>query len=66
LGGNGYYLRDGPDFEDAGDEGAVGKRTAGRLTERDDFELVVETCDTVKSDGDRCGRELPCPYHSEE
>jgi len=30
--------------------------------------LVVddaETCDTVKSDGEVCGRELPCPYHSE-
>ena len=24
-----------------------------------------ETCDTVKADGDVCGRELPCPYHSE-
>jgi hypothetical protein len=23
-----------------------------------------ETCDTVKSDGEVCGRELPCPYHS--
>ena len=27
--------------------------------------LVAETCDTVKSDGDVCGRELPCPYHSD-
>jgi|GEM_PF-5910796 len=26
---------------------------------------VAETCDTVKADGDVCGRELPCPYHSE-
>jgi len=24
------------------------------------------TCDTVKSDGDVCGRDLPCPYHSED
>jgi len=24
-----------------------------------------ETCETVKSDGEVCGRELPCPYHSE-
>jgi len=33
-------------------------------------ELVVddapETCDTVKTDGDVCGRELPCPYHTED
>lgn len=24
-----------------------------------------ETCTTVKSDGEVCGRELPCPYHTE-
>lgn len=24
-----------------------------------------ETCETVKADGEVCGRELPCPYHSE-
>ena len=23
------------------------------------------TCDVVKSDGEVCGRDLPCPYHSE-
>ena len=31
--------------------------------------LVVEdteTCDTVKSDGEVCGRELPCPYHTDD
>jgi len=65
LGGNGYYIRDGPDFDDAGDEAEVDERTADRLTSRGDFELVVETCDIVKSDGDVCGRELPCPYHSD-
>lgn len=27
---------------------------------------VTETCDTVKTDGEVCGRELPCPYHSED
>lgn len=26
---------------------------------------LTETCDVVKSDGDVCGRELPCPYHDE-
>jgi len=25
-----------------------------------------QTCDVVKHDGEVCGRELPCPYHSEE
>jgi hypothetical protein len=28
--------------------------------------IVAETCDTVKADGEICGRELPCPYHSED
>jgi hypothetical protein len=28
--------------------------------------IVAETCDTVKADGEVCGRELPCPYHSED
>lgn len=23
----------------------------------------ADTCDTVKSDGEVCGRERPCPYH---
>jgi len=27
---------------------------------------VTETCEVVKSDGDVCGRELPCSYHSED
>lgn len=66
VGGNGYYIRDGPDFENDGDKAVVGERTADRLTSRDDFELVIETCDAVKSDGDVCGRDLPCPYHSED
>lgn len=26
----------------------------------------VETCSAVKSDGEVCGRDLPCHYHSEE
>jgi len=25
-----------------------------------------EPCVTVKSDGEVCGRELPCPYHSDD
>lgn len=25
-----------------------------------------ETCQTVKSDGEVCGRDLPCPYHTED
>lgn len=37
---------------------------ADHLVERHDyFEKVNETCQVVKSDGEVCGRELPCGYH---
>lgn len=26
---------------------------------------LSQTCDVVKADGEVCGRETPCPYHSE-
>lgn len=29
-----------------------------------DTDESVETCTVVKQDGDICGRELPCRYHS--
>lgn len=25
-----------------------------------------DTCDTVMTDGTTCGRELPCPYHTDD
>lgn len=28
--------------------------------------IVSETCDVEKADGEICGRDLPCPYHSDE
>jgi hypothetical protein len=31
----------------------------------DDADEQPDTCDTVKADGEVCGRELPCPYHSD-
>jgi hypothetical protein len=34
----------------------------GLLTHGDD---EPDTCDTVKNDGEVCGREPPCPYHSD-
>jgi hypothetical protein len=30
-----------------------------------DSDATSGTCDAIKSDGEVCGRELPCPYHSE-
>ena len=29
-----------------------------------DGDTDAETCDTVMNNGEVCGRELPCPYHS--
>jgi hypothetical protein len=30
-----------------------------------DLQDTAGTCDVVKADGEVCGRELPCSYHSE-
>jgi len=27
---------------------------------------TTDTCDAVKTDGEVCGRDLPCPYHTDE
>ena len=50
VGGGGYYIRDGPDFDEAGDEADVGERTADRLCARDDFERA--TVDAEDAGGD--------------
>ena len=55
LGGGGYHIRDGPDFDEAGDEADVGERTADRLCARDDFERV--TTDAEGAGGDDSGDE---------
>lgn len=34
--------------------------------EREYGDDTVGTCQEVKTDGEVCGRELPCPYHSED
>lgn len=53
---------------DPGDECEVGPRVAKQLLDRADFERLdePETCEVVKSDGELCGRDLPCQYHSDE
>jgi len=46
----------------------------GRIRNKDQDEEPVndedgdedEVCETVKSDGEVCGREKPCPYHDEQ
>jgi len=32
----------------------------------DETNSEASTCEAVKSDGEVCGRELPCPYHTED
>jgi hypothetical protein len=63
--GRGAYRTREHHFE-PGDEATVADAVAARLTERDDFETVSETCAVEKSDGEVCGRELPCRYHSDD
>ena len=52
LGGGGYHIRDGPDFDEAGDEADVSERTADRLCARDDFERVTTDADAEGAGGD--------------
>jgi hypothetical protein len=50
----------------AGVARAIAERHDTTLAEmRVDGDPDTETCDTVKADGEVCGRELPCPYHSD-
>lgn len=35
-------------------------------TDEDGGDADAETCQEVKADGEVCGRDLPCPYHSDE
>lgn len=55
-----FRVVDAPEAADSGDEPP---------DDEDDEDVDgedTETCDVVKSDGEVCGRELPCPYHSDE
>lgn len=60
------YRGGGKSF-DRGEEKPTNADHAEHLTETFDyFEKVVETCQVEKSNGEICGRELPCAYHSDE
>jgi hypothetical protein len=50
LGTGGYHIRDGPDFDEVGDEQVVGERTADRLCARDDFERVTTDAEDAGDD----------------
>lgn len=63
----------GGETVDVGEDGTleVSEAQADTLARRydvstDALRVGVETCEVVKSDGEVCGRELPCPYHSED
>lgn len=50
----------------SGDRIEVSDGMADHLVENHGFEEVTETCQAEKSNGEICGRELPCGYHSDE
>lgn len=71
TGGPVYHRGLGETLE-IGDQSEVSEELAAYLCEeRGDFERVdagddsAGTCDVVKSDDEVCGRDLPCPYHSD-
>ena len=61
VGGETVPVADGA-FE--ADEAAVRPLADAYGMDVADLRTDAETCDEVKTDGDVCGRELPCPYHS--
>lgn len=46
-----------------GDEAEIPTSVYDRIPES--FERATQTCDEVKDDGEVCGRDLPCRYHSD-
>lgn len=51
----------------SGDQIDVSDGMANHLCDvRGEFERIVETCQVEKSNGEICGRELPCGYHSDD
>jgi len=66
VGGSNYDVADDgtvdlPDERAVEDLASAYDLTAADLDTTDD----TETCQVVKSDGEVCGREKPCQYHSE-
>ena len=58
-------LVDGDQDADA-DEEDVDEGDVGDEANVDENADAPETCQEVKSDGEKCGRELPCRYHSDD
>lgn len=66
LGGATVPLNDDGTFE-TDDTAAVAALARSYGTDADSIRVDEPpgTCDVVKTDGEVCGRELPCPYHSD-
>lgn len=58
------HVRGGVTFGQ-GETKEVSDDIAPQLDNNDDFERAGETCTVEKSDGEVCGRELPCRFHSD-
>ncbi|ELY96544.1 hypothetical protein [Natrialba taiwanensis] len=57
---------DGGRFEVPGDAHSWLEHFASAYDTTPDALIVGETCGTVMDNGEVCGRETPCPYHSDE
>lgn len=59
-------------FDDEGRAGPLDDDLAAKVAAMDRHVTLGEQdrqpamCEVVKSDGEVCGRDLPCPYHSED
>lgn len=58
------FEREEEDCEVCGD-GTDSAEELEEVLEDKEEETENGVCDAIKSDGDVCGRELPCAYHSE-
>lgn len=64
LGGS-HTAVDGETFE-SDDAAAVERLASAYDVAVSDLRVGGETCDAELSDGGTCGRDLPCPYHSDD
>jgi len=65
LGGDRVTLDADGCFE-TDDRGAVERLADAHDCDVADLRVdTADTCDTVKSDGEVCGRDRPCPYHDD-
>jgi hypothetical protein len=60
----GHVAVDGETF-DHDDEAAVESLADRYGVDLSALRVGGDTCETVKSDGEVCGRERPCPYHDD-